>query len=153
MEEGRTLEEKDKVIEQSEIAEGSVPTGDGELDPQVVLLALSVGGQILDYIASGDDAGLESFFNQITGEIRRQKRLVQLLQMEADDLDRVLSLLQNPSDSGSEEPSEKSADGVSESPNGSEPSPVQKLFTPAVSSGVGNQASGKRRLWDYVRGA
>lgn len=150
MEEGRTLEEKDKVIEQSEIAEGSVPTGDGELDPQVVLLALSVGGQVLDYIASGDDAGLESFFQQITNEIRRQKRLVQLLQMESDDLERVLASLQNPSDSGSEEPSEEP---LEESVKASEPSPVQKLFTPAVSSGVGNQASGKRRLWDYVRGA
>lgn len=150
MEEVRTLEEKDKVIEPSEIAEGSVPTGDGELDPQVVLLALSVGGQVLDYIASGDDAGLESFFQQITNEIRRQKRLVQLLQMESDDLERVLASLQNPSDSGSEEPSEEP---LEESVKASEPSPVQKLFTPAVSSGVGNQASGKRRLWDYVRGA
>lgn len=148
MEEDRTLEEKDKVVEQSGVAEATVPTGDGELDPQVVLLALSVGGQVLDYIASGDDAGLESFFNQITGEIRRQKRLVQLLQMESDDLERVLASLQN-SESGSQQPSEPP---MEEPSTASEPSPVQKLFTPAVSSGVANQASGKRRLWDYVRG-
>lgn len=119
-------------------ASDAVP--DGDVDPQVIVLALATGGKVLDFVVRGDEDGLMQFFNEIRQEITRQKRLAQLLQMEQDDLERLLQSL----------PSTPSEPSTASKPVG-ENSPVQQLFSPAERTGRKN-VSGARSLWEHFNG-
>lgn len=116
------------------------PMPDGDVDPQVIVLALATGGQILDFVARGDEDGLMQFINEIRQGIARRKRLIQLLQMEQDDLERLLQSVQS---APSETPTPP--------PPAGENSPVQQLFSPAERTGR-KTAPGARSLWEHFNG-
>lgn len=117
------------------------PMPDGEVDPQVITLALATGGQILDYVARGDEEGLMQFVQQIRNEIARQKRMMQLLTMEQKDLDALIQSLQQPVAEPAAQPA------ATEGAN----SPVKELYSPADRMGKKPSKKGDS-LWEYIRG-
>ncbi len=115
------------------------------VDPAVVMLALSVGSEILQYIADGNIDGLRGFVDAVVKEVNKQRNLMRLLEMESDDLDRLLSSLSN---EGGERVQESSP---SPAPSVAEVNPAVVLVSPADRMGRGEKG-GSRSLWELVRG-
>lgn len=139
-EEMPVVEEKPAQTVQAKDADAG-PMPDGEVDPQVITLALATGGQILDYVARGDEEGLMQFVQQIRDEIARQKRMMQLLSMEQKDLDALIQSLQQPAAEPAAQPA--AAEGAN--------SPVKELYSPADRMGKKPSKKGGS-LWEYIRG-
>lgn len=112
---------------------------DGELEPVVATLMLMTGARILQHIADNDRDGAVAFVDEVFREVRRQQRLQQLLEMDQQDLDRLLQGL------------EQAAQPEGQPSAGAANSPARELFSPAERTGKA-KPSEKQSLREYVFG-
>lgn len=121
------------------ILDGDVGVAElSEIDQQLLGAALLIGLQILQMVEQGDEEGLMSFSGELTKSIRRNRNLRRLLEMESDDIERLLSSVSGEGSKVSEgseasEPSEPSAPQEAESRvEVNEEAVKQFLYSPAA---------------------
>ena len=118
------------------ILDGDVGVAElSEIDQQLLGAALLIGLQILQMVEQGDEEGLMSFSGELTKSIRRNRNLRRLLEMESDDIERLLSSVSGEGSKVSEgsEASEPSAPQEAESRvEVNEEAVKQFLYSPAA---------------------
>lgn len=123
------------------LGSASAPVGDtavDDLDPAIATLMLMTGARVLQHIADNDRDGAVQFIDEVFGEIRRQQRLMRLLELDQNDLERLLQQL------------EQAPEPASEPPAGAN-SPARELYSPAERVGATDRNK-RKSLRDYVFG-
>ena len=122
-------------------AAATAQADDGQVDDEVLMLAMATGARMLNFVASGDLEGLDAFVGEVRKQIERQRRLMRLLEMEQGDIDRLLEQLEKTSDAAEQV--------VQAGDAARKPSPARELYSPADSA-AGNGRPKTGSLHDYI---